>query len=104
MTTLGQRLREVRGNLTQTQFGKTLGITQAVVSSMETDRTCPTLHHLILLRKVYKTDINWLITGSGDGPAAADLASMFIHDLVNKTTDFQRYLQNVQTKLQETTP
>lgn len=65
MSTIGDRIRQVRGDVSQTDFGRKLGISQAIVSSIETDRTKPTWDLLTKMIQVYQVDVNWLLTGTG---------------------------------------
>ncbi|MCD6405390.1 MAG: helix-turn-helix transcriptional regulator [Planctomycetes bacterium] len=69
---IGPRLREVRAHRSQGAFAKTLGITQSTLSSIENEKSTPTL--VFVLRAATQTGCNltWLLTGEG-GPYVGSL-------------------------------
>jgi transcriptional regulator with XRE-family HTH domain len=61
---VGRRIREIRGfELTQGEFGKTLGIGQTQLSKYEQGQSKPTLELLLKLRAVSGRSIDWILTG-----------------------------------------
>src|SRR3974377_1344744 len=69
MPNLGERLRKVREGLglDQTAFGVALGIaSRETISRWERGLGFPSANILIILRKKYGININWLISGEGD--------------------------------------
>ncbi|MBN1155137.1 helix-turn-helix transcriptional regulator [candidate division KSB1 bacterium] len=65
---IGRRLREVReqNGLSQTDFGKRLGIKYQHVSKYERGESVPTWENLIKLIEQFDVNINWLLKGTGD--------------------------------------
>ena len=61
------RIRAVRkmSGLNQTEFGKRIGATQAMVTSYETDRVVPSDTILKLIAKEFCISYAWLKTGEG---------------------------------------
>lgn len=60
---ISSRLREVRGDITQVEFGKALGVIQNVVSRYERGRVRPPLEYLVAVAKYRKVTLDWLILG-----------------------------------------
>ena len=59
-----RRIREIRGfDLTQGQFAKILGISQAQLSKYEKAQSVPTVELLIKLKAFSKKPIDWILTG-----------------------------------------
>lgn len=70
---LARRLREVRGESTQVDFGKALGVLQNEVSRYEIGRVHPPLEYLVAVAKYGSVTLDWLILGQPpkhrkDGP------------------------------------
>ena len=60
---VGERVRQLRGQITQEDFARTLGISQAQLSKYELGQSALPLGILIKLAKMYKTTIDWVLTG-----------------------------------------
>ncbi len=61
---IGRRLREIRGfDMSQSEFGKILGVGQRQLSKYEAGHSAPTLEVLLRLRAYAGKTIDWLITG-----------------------------------------
>lgn len=58
-----ERFRAIREDkdLTQTQYGKILNMTQRKISRLETKQTEPTTEEIVLICKTFKIDANWLL-------------------------------------------
>lgn len=63
----GQRLRAMRKalNLSQVEMGEALKINASAISQMETGRINPSLDTMLLMEKLYKVNLHWLLTGKG---------------------------------------
>ena len=81
MSTLGERIREMRKelHLTQVEFGKVVGLDGTGVSKVETDARGMTEAAMKLLCTTYKVNYLWLTEGKG--PMMQDLS---LEDLVDK--------------------
>jgi transcriptional regulator with XRE-family HTH domain len=66
LDTFEARVKRLRGNLTQDQFAKSVGIKQTLISDYETGRTKPTTEILEKISRKANVNLNWLITGEGD--------------------------------------
>jgi len=65
---IGRRIRQIRGfDLTQTQFGKILGIGQTQLSKYEMGQSAPTLEVLLRLKTYSGKSIDWIVTGEDGG-------------------------------------
>ena len=65
---VGQRIRRVRGSLTQTHFAKAVGVRkQNYVSRYEHGRI-PSPELLVRISDFGKTSVDWLLTGKGKTP------------------------------------
>ncbi|HOV16679.1 MAG TPA: XRE family transcriptional regulator [Candidatus Cloacimonadota bacterium] len=64
----GQRLRALRKtlNLSQQELAEALHCNASAISQMETNRIKPSLDTMLALAKIYKVNLHWLITGSGE--------------------------------------
>ncbi|MDO3377063.1 helix-turn-helix domain-containing protein [Geoalkalibacter halelectricus] len=63
---LGERLREVRGALTQVEMAEKLGAHKNTLAAWERDERLPDAGALIKLLEIYpKLNPNWLLTGRG---------------------------------------
>lgn len=61
--TMGQRIRVIRGNKTQTDFGNLLGKSQDAVSVYETDQVSPSLATLAQIAEMGNVTVDWLFHG-----------------------------------------
>ena len=60
---IGRRVREIRGlDLTQAQFGRLTGLTQAQVSRLENGEMLPGVELLLRLKTLGRS-IDWILTG-----------------------------------------
>ncbi|HWV09732.1 MAG TPA: helix-turn-helix transcriptional regulator [Pseudomonas sp.] len=64
---LGERIREVRGGLTQSQFAERLGLERKTVSRYEAGERAPDALALVQLMSEFGVDLAWLLTGDGEG-------------------------------------
>ncbi len=60
---MGERLRQVRGNLTQAAFAESLGFSQSYIADIEVGRTKPGIELLKAVCEKYGVTIDWLILG-----------------------------------------
>jgi transcriptional regulator with XRE-family HTH domain len=61
---VGRRIREIRGfDLTQSEFGGILGITQAQLSKYELGLSSPTPDILVRLKVYSGRTVDWILTG-----------------------------------------
>ena len=65
MSTLGKRIRAVRGKRSQNVFAASLGISKGALVSYELDRSSPNAKILMAICKLEQVDIKWLLTGEG---------------------------------------
>lgn len=61
--TMGQRIRLIRGNKTQTEFGSILAKSQDAVSVYETDQVTPSLSTLAKIAEMGNVTVDWLFHG-----------------------------------------
>ena len=61
--TMGQRIRVIRGDRTQTAFGEILGKSQDAVSVYETDQITPSLNTLAKIADMGNVTVDWLLRG-----------------------------------------
>ena len=65
METLGNRIKIIRGETSQTQFSSSLGITQTKLSRYERNATPPEIDFLVRLSRQYAVSLDWLLLGNG---------------------------------------
>lgn len=63
-----ERFKELRAalKLSQTAFGKHLGVSRDVISNLEGDRAKPREHFLKHMYEIYAINETWFLTGQGD--------------------------------------
>ena len=61
--TIGQRIRLIRGNKTQTDFGKLLKKSQDAISVYETGGVTPSIEQLAKIAEMGDVTLGWLIYG-----------------------------------------
>ena len=67
---VGQRIRAIRGKVTQTDFARLIGVRkQNYVSRYEHGRI-PNPGLLVRISEYGKVTVDWLLTGRGKGPRA----------------------------------
>jgi len=64
-TTLGDRLKFIRGSLTKIEFARALGINRNTLLNYETNKGLPDFERLQKIHEKFKVNINWLISGEG---------------------------------------
>jgi len=64
-TTIGDRIKFIRGSLTQIEFCKELGVYRNTLQKWETNGHFPDFESLLKLHKKFKVNINWLLSGEG---------------------------------------
>lgn len=80
--TAGKRLKEARlsNKLTMGDVEAATGITKGNISSFENDRYKPSAEPLVLLSKLYKVSIDWILTGAETtqpSPITDDISLLF---------------------------
>jgi transcriptional regulator with XRE-family HTH domain len=66
LDTFETRIKQLRGNLTQEEFAKAIGIKRTLISDYETGRTKPTSDILEKISRKGNVNVNWLLTGEGE--------------------------------------
>ncbi len=60
---LGERVRMLRGDLTQSDFAEALNIKQAMISRYEADKETPSPRVLLRIAQYSGKSMEWLLTG-----------------------------------------
>lgn len=60
---IGARVREARGELSQTELAVRAGMTQPTIWRIEHGENTPTVANLIALAQALGCEIHWLVTG-----------------------------------------
>ncbi len=60
---IGNRIREIRGELSQDAFSKRLNVTQSTIGRYEKGSRYPDAKFILLLKQCYDVNPNWLISG-----------------------------------------
>ena len=84
MSTIGERIKEVRKNFgkTQVELGQLLGISGAAISQIESNNSQPTEAAVKLICATYHVHPRWRVTG--EGPRLLDDAEARIDRLVEQ--------------------
>ena len=67
--TVGSRIKQVRGNLSQASFATKIGVNKAQLGKYERDENIPGGDILTRLYEACGTDITWLLTGEETTPS-----------------------------------
>lgn len=73
--TTGERIRQVRGHLSQIDFAARLGADKNTIGRYERGERTPDGDFLVRIQLEFGVSIDWLLTGSGTGSAQAAPAS-----------------------------
>lgn len=65
MSSFGERLKKVRGNLSQAEFSKRIGIPQVTLGNYERDRNEPKFKTLEKICSLFEINSDWLLFGVG---------------------------------------
>ena len=65
-TTIGDRIKFVRGTLTQITFAEAIGTGRTTLQHWETNGGFPTGEFLLKIHKQFKVNLNWLLAGGGE--------------------------------------
>lgn len=94
MKDIGFRIKCIRkeNNLNQTQFAKTIGISQGNLSEIEMGNSNPSAETLLSLRQQYNVNLNWLLTGSDaeDGTTYKDDHEKQLLEGYRKLNDYDK--------------
>jgi transcriptional regulator with XRE-family HTH domain len=65
---IGRRIRELRGfDMTQTEFARSIGVTQSYLSALERGEKEPGSAVLLAISQEYGKSVDWLLTGQMHG-------------------------------------
>lgn len=67
-TTIGERLKEARGSISQAEITRKYGLGKNTLSNYETGVTAPKMDFLISFIKDFGLDANWLLFGVEEAP------------------------------------
>jgi transcriptional regulator with XRE-family HTH domain len=82
---IGNRLRQVRGELTQQEFADKLGLSRSYLSDVERGRSHPSIAFLQSLAVNFDVSLHWLLTGE-------DVGINKNHSFVREDADMGRFL------------
>jgi len=68
---VGQRLRELRGDMTQAQFAKRVGVSQGYLSHLERGEKEIGPEILLRISQLCDRSMEWILTGSERAPGQA---------------------------------
>ncbi len=71
--TMGQRIRLIRGNINQTEFGKLFNKSQDAISVYETDEVTPSLSTFAQIAEMGNVTVDWLAYGPSTGSHKDDV-------------------------------
>ncbi len=86
LNSLGERVRYLRSDLTQSEFADILRIKQAMISRYEANKETPSPKVLLRIAQFSGRSIEWLLTGQETIPSAASEAEAKVKRLGAKST------------------
>lgn len=90
-----ERIRQLRKqlNMSQREFGESLGVSRDVMANIENNRVQPNTTFILLLCCVYNVNMHWLETGDGEPILADESNFKKALDLFKQLNgDYQQYL------------
>jgi transcriptional regulator with XRE-family HTH domain len=73
---LGDRIREIRGELTQEKFAGKVGFSRKQIADWERNRTQPNIEAIEKMASILVVDYQWLATGKTGEQIQSDFAAM----------------------------
>ena len=64
--TIGERIKHLKGNLSQKDFAEKIGAGSSAICAWENNESLPGSKYLEAIHRVFGVDINWLLTGEGE--------------------------------------
>ena len=64
-TSVGDRIKFIRGSLRKIEFARALGIYRNTLLQWETNKSIPDFESLLKIHKEFKVNLNWLLSGEG---------------------------------------
>lgn len=110
---LGQRILKLRGEETLQEFCNRLGniIKPSNLSSIERDKSNPSLDVLMKISEVYGCSLDWLLKGTGQGPIVveeknpeSEYKSKYIELLERHTKLLEDTLEKKDQRIREQSP
>ncbi|MCL4478382.1 MAG: helix-turn-helix transcriptional regulator [Deltaproteobacteria bacterium] len=94
--TMGQRIRLIRKDMSQTAFGKLLGKSQDAVSVYENDQITPSLEALVKIAEMGNVTVDWLFHGpSPKAQKDPEQGIVFLGHIIKPRTHEWRLLEMV---------
>ena len=73
MSTLGSRIRQIRGTESQEVFAARVGISKGSIGGYERDENSPSVDVILKICSVTGTSVQWLVTGKATGSDAPQI-------------------------------
>lgn len=67
---VGQRLKELRGGMSQIDFAKQFGVTSSTISGIEAGKSIPSVELATRICEMYNCSLDWLLRGIGEKETA----------------------------------
>lgn len=63
---VGQRIKELRGRMSQIDFAKQFGVTSSTISGIEAGKSIPSVELATKICELYNCSLDWLLRGVGE--------------------------------------
>lgn len=80
---LGKRVAEIRGNITQKELAKAIGVSRSYIGNIEQGITMPSLEVIMSIAEQCNVSLDWLVYGNPPSHRASEDANYF-----NKSSDY----------------
>ena len=87
-TSIGDRVRYIRGSLEQPEFAKEIGVTRNTISGYENNNIIPSGKVLLQLYEKFNANINWLLSGEGEP-----------HISPHQTTELENKIEKMESRI-----
>lgn len=93
---IGDRVKQIRGEMNQRSFAEKLGVSLGSVSQIEQGKAMPSGDFLFKIHSIFGVDINWLFTGMNIGqPELNPRETALLDNYRNCDTDGQNAVEQV---------
>lgn len=102
MSTLGERIKQIRGKLSQAEFAEKTGINKSTLGRYERNVNKPDTASINAICKIFKVNSSWLLTGEGraffdDSSVVSDTDELLIVNS-NDADEYADIVTNIDNK------
>ncbi|MBI4831868.1 MAG: helix-turn-helix transcriptional regulator [Candidatus Lindowbacteria bacterium] len=97
-TAIKERIKTLRGAISQGEFAQRIGAPQSLLSQVESGRRRPSLDFLWALKKALGVSIDWVLTGEGEPYASEEKTAYIIEEYGRESMSAEQTAVYYETK------